>query len=1001
MRYPGNARYAASWMQLDAGHVKSIAGVVTQGRRHHHQWVTSYKVKASADGKAWDEVDCGRTFAGNTNRDTKVFGRFTKPITARYIRIYVNSWRSYPSMRAGLLMCDDSYAQRKASSFSMRVYKATGFMWDQPDVSTLTYVGEGKPKYIDFKTVNDIRKFVPGVPEKNFAAVVQGTVEIRTAGEYKFCGQSSDGSTIKVDNKNLVENEGKHAKIEKCKKTKLKVGPHKVLMSYFQSTGDVDMEATYSGPDTANAPVSLPANDFTMSVYSSPDDLIKKPDISSLTQVGEKVSIPEVNFHSLADFKKYVPDAPAEYFAIDFYGTVDIDMAGRYYFCTISDDGSRLWIDDDATDTKPLIDNGGNHGTRRYCRWKTMSKGKHKVHGDYFQGGGGMHMQVTYRGPDTDDKDEDLRSEGASMPKRVPESKWEMRLFQTEDKKFIGNRMPNVGVLNFLGSVVVPAIDFNELSELQRYYPKLKTADNTAIQWYGQLAIRKSGNYLFCTESDDGSHLWFDGKRVVNNGGSHGNRQSCGWSYRVKPGTYPTKVDWFNGLGGWNIKVSYQGPDTGNERVLLGSKSASGPPEPIESRWQMRMFMANSRQDNIPDPATMQPVGDAIVPYIDFKSINAFRKWIPSVPSTNVVAKISGSFEIKTDGNYEICSESAYGSHVWLAGNMLVDNGGRHGRVRKCSSISLKKGKVPIEADMFTSYYGILKVTYEGPDTDNKRKAIASADLKMQLYADKTTLLRVPASLEGLQKIGKLNKIPAIYFKNLEAFRAVVPGVPNREYSAIFTGKITIRNAGSYMFCAKSRDGSVITIGGSTVVDNDGRHGVREKCGSKTLKRGEYDTKAEMFQSSGGGYMVVTYQGTDTWGIKELLGSSDPTAFKRGDVSQWTMRIFSQPTARGWLRKMPNFSWLDFVGETKVAAIDFKSVSDIQRYVPDTPQYNLAGAWFGKTVITKPGDYSFCTTSGTCLSSLRCCFLTCCGSCFNFRHIAGIYLTLALPRPRY
>ena len=57
MRYPGNARYAASWMQLDAGHVKSIAGVVTQGRRHHHQWVTSYKVKASADGKAWDEVE--------------------------------------------------------------------------------------------------------------------------------------------------------------------------------------------------------------------------------------------------------------------------------------------------------------------------------------------------------------------------------------------------------------------------------------------------------------------------------------------------------------------------------------------------------------------------------------------------------------------------------------------------------------------------------------------------------------------------------------------------------------------------------------------------------------------------------------------------------------------------------------------------------------------------------------------------------------------------------
>jgi hypothetical protein len=299
-------------MQLDVGSVKSIAGVVTQGRANAHQWVTSYQVEASDDEKAWTKVDCGRTFAGNVDQNTVVNGRFNKPITARYIRVLVRSWYGWASMRAGVLLCDSNYAQRKPSSWEMRVYKANGDMWDLPDVSTLTYVGTGKPKYIDFKDVNDIRKFVPGVPEKNFAAIVTGTVEIRTAGEYKICGQSSDGSTIKVDDEALVENEGMHAKIEKCKSTKLKAGPHKVQMSYFQSTGDIDMEATYAGPDTADAPVSLPANDFEMSLYSSPTDLLKKPDISTLTQIGQKVSIPEVNFHSLLDFKKYVPDAPAE-----------------------------------------------------------------------------------------------------------------------------------------------------------------------------------------------------------------------------------------------------------------------------------------------------------------------------------------------------------------------------------------------------------------------------------------------------------------------------------------------------------------------------------------------------------------------------------------------------------------------------------------------------------------------------------------------------------------
>lgn len=151
-------------------------GVVTQGRQNAHQWVTRYKVKASSDGKAWDEVDCGRTFAGNNNRLTQVTGRFTKPISARYIRIFVDGFRSYPSMRAGLLLCDGKYAQKKASSWSIRVYKSNGYMWDQPDISTLTYVGKGSPKYIDFNTIADVRKYVQGVPEKNFVAVVEGTV---------------------------------------------------------------------------------------------------------------------------------------------------------------------------------------------------------------------------------------------------------------------------------------------------------------------------------------------------------------------------------------------------------------------------------------------------------------------------------------------------------------------------------------------------------------------------------------------------------------------------------------------------------------------------------------------------------------------------------------------------------------------------------------------------------------------------------------------------------
>ena len=100
----------------------------------------------------------------------------------------------------------------------MRVYKANSYMWDQPDESTLTYVGKGTPQYIDFKNAGDIRKYVKGVPAENFAAIVQGHVQILKEGEYTICAQSSDGSTVKIDGNNLIENEGTHDVVEKCKK---------------------------------------------------------------------------------------------------------------------------------------------------------------------------------------------------------------------------------------------------------------------------------------------------------------------------------------------------------------------------------------------------------------------------------------------------------------------------------------------------------------------------------------------------------------------------------------------------------------------------------------------------------------------------------------------------------------------------------------------------------------------------------------------------------------
>jgi alpha-L-fucosidase len=67
-----------------------------------------------------------------------------------------------------------------------------------------------------------------------------------------------------------------------------------------------------------------------------------------------------------------------------------------------------------------------------------------------------------------------------------------------------------------------------------------------------------------------------------------------------------------------------------------------------------------------------------------------------------------------------------------------------------------------------------------------------------------------------------------------------------------FSGYITVLQDDVYIFALTSDDGSRLTIGGTTVVDNDGLHGAREKRGVIALAAGMHPIKVEYFNKTGG-----------------------------------------------------------------------------------------------------------------------------------------------------
>lgn len=70
-----------------------------------------------------------------------------------------------------------------------------------------------------------------------------------------------------------------------------------------------------------------------------------------------------------------------EWFAIDYHGRFYIDKPGKYDFSLISDDGSKLFIDN-----KLIIDNDHDHPPRQVDGRVTLSGGIHRIRIEYFQG---------------------------------------------------------------------------------------------------------------------------------------------------------------------------------------------------------------------------------------------------------------------------------------------------------------------------------------------------------------------------------------------------------------------------------------------------------------------------------------------------------------------------------------------------------------------------------------------------------------------------------------
>ena len=87
-----------------------------------------------------------------------------------------------------------------------------------------------------------------GARESDFGVKYDGYIKLPEDGLYTFYSTSDDGSAILIDGRVIVNNDGRHAPIERSGFVQLTAGYHRFEVMYFQLGGGLELSASIKGP---------------------------------------------------------------------------------------------------------------------------------------------------------------------------------------------------------------------------------------------------------------------------------------------------------------------------------------------------------------------------------------------------------------------------------------------------------------------------------------------------------------------------------------------------------------------------------------------------------------------------------------------------------------------------------------------------------------------------------------------------------------------------------
>lgn len=264
------------------------------------------------------------------------------------------------------------------------------------------------------------------------------------------------------------------------------------------------------------------------------------PDFSTLTPIKTGM-IPNFNLSQ---------SNSSDNFAFLYESLIRVPEDGIYTFYTGSDDGSKLYIDNNE-----VVNNDGIHSYQERSGSIYLTKGFHLIKATYFQRLGDRNFYVSYS--------------GNSIPKQQIPSNVLGTLPNNVSYKYHEGQWDWLPDFSNITPLKTGKLNNFSLTERER-------DDNFAFEFRSFIRINIEGNYTFYLASDDGSKLYINYEEFIDNDGLHAFQEKSN-SIHLEVGTYPIKVTYFERGGDQQLRVSYELPGTiAKQPIPMDILSATG-----------------------------------------------------------------------------------------------------------------------------------------------------------------------------------------------------------------------------------------------------------------------------------------------------------------------------------------------------------------------------------------------------------------------------------------